>query len=541
MTGPKSRGEALDRLSSRAFDLLVVGGGISGAGIALDAATRGLSVALIERGDFAQGTSSKSSKLIHGGLRYLEHREFGLMHESASERDLLRRIAPHLVTPIPFFWPRWSGGRGKAGVGLWIYDVLAGFRNVRRHERVDDERASRLVPGAKRTGGGYVYYDSQTDDSRLTLAVLRGARAAGAVVCNHLTGEQFLEVGGRVTGAAARDVPTGARVEIRAGDVVNATGVWADDLRLREAENGERLLRPSKGIHILLPARALPLRAACVIPAPDRGLLFAAPWRSSVIVGTTDTPYEGSLDTPAVSADEVAYMLEALSRSFDREFAPGDVAGSYAGLRPLLDDPARAETRDLSRRHAILRGPKGVVTITGGKLTTYRRMAEEVVDLVCRRQGRVRRCVTASIRLGITDVDAVRSAVRAEAAALGLPEEVADSLTRSYGDQASAVLSLGREMELLEPVADGLPYLMAEVVWGIREEMAMTVEDVLSRRTRLALEDPGGGLGRRELLSKLLSGEFRISPADVSAQIEQYRARLASERGPALSVAAVRG
>lgn len=527
----KSRVEAMERLSTIKFDLLVIGGGITGAGIALDASTRGLSVALVDQSDFASGTSSKSSKLIHGGLRYLEHREFGLMQEACSERDLLRGIAPHLVTPLPFLWASWAGAGRQAAAGLWVYDVLAAFRNVKRHKRVSAEKAAELVPGTRKSGGGFLFYDSQTDDTRLTLAVLRAAGKAGAVVCNYLRAENLLEVSGGVVGAHVRDEIGGQTFDIRAGDVVNATGVWADDLRVQEDPAAERRLRPSKGIHIVLPRSVLPMKVGALIPTKDRRLIFVLPWRSSTVVGTSDTEYEGSIENPTVTSEEVDYMLGALSYSFDREFKPDDVVGAYAGLRPLLSSAGTEKTRDLSRKHAVFRGPKGMVTITGGKLTTYRSMAEEAVDLLTRRRGRYVRSLTKSIRLGITNPEAVRRAVADQVEKLGLAPEVADSLVRSYGDDAPRVLKLAEEMELTAPVADGLPYLEAELVWGVRHEQAARVEDLLERRMRLSLEDPSGGLANRPRVGAIMGKELG---AEVEIQMADYEQKLSAERGPSV-------
>jgi glycerol-3-phosphate dehydrogenase len=527
------RAEMLDRLSANEFDLLVIGGGITGAGIALDAAARGLSVALVDKGDFASGTSSKSSKLIHGGLRYLEHREFGLMQEACSERDLLRGIAPHLVTPLGFFWPRWAGAGRKARTGLWVYDILAGFRGVGRHRSVSADDAADLLPGARRSEG-YMFFDSQTDDSRLVLAILKEARGFGAATSNYCRVDNLLHTQSRVGGAEVVDVIGGTRFQIRAVDVVNATGVWADDIRLFEEAAAGRNLRPSKGMHIVISRSSLPIKTACLLPAPDRRLVFAAPWRSSVIVGTTDTEYNGPLDAPTVTDDEIRYMLKALEITFERQFDISDVEGAYAGLRPLLADPKFETTRDLSRRHAVMEGPQGLITITGGKLTTYRRMAEEVVDLIVRRHGRSVKSSTRTIRLGVVDMKRLRAKVEDEAANLELEQDVAISLIKSYGDAALDVLEIARDEELSAPLTERLPYLEAEVAWSIRSEMAMNVADLLSRRTRISLEDRRAGSGSGRLAS-LVSSELGTPATEVDEQITQFREELTRERGSALT------
>ena len=527
-----SRTDALTKLAETRFDLLVIGGGITGAGVALDAATRGLKVALIERNDFASGTSSKSTKLIHGGLRYLEQRDFGLTFEALRERDLLRRIAPHLVRPIPFLWPKWAGASAKAGLGLWIYDAMAGLKNVKRHERVKLQGAMELAPQTRKQSGGYIYYDSQTDDARLTMAVLRAAVRSGAVICNHIDAQQLIDVSGRVVGCVAYDQISGSTIEVRSGDVVNATGVWADELRVSEDPEANRNLRPSKGIHIVLPLKALPIHAAVLFPLGRRKLAFAIPWRSSVLVGTTDEEYSGPLGSPKVEADEVAYLLGAAQRAFDIDLSEKDLVGAFAGLRPLLADAAHELTRDLSRKHAIFRGPKGLITVTGGKLTTYRKMAEEVVDMVTRRQGRYLKCVTRSTRLGVTDLIALRTQAEAIAVDVDMSEDSIDHLIMSYGDDTLGLLEMARSMELGAPLCEGLPYIEAEAAWGVTQEMSVTASDLLERRTRLSLEDPSGGTTASQRISEIISGVGADAGSAFQSSLEAYADRVAAERGP---------
>lgn len=527
-----TREEAIARLSAEHFDLLVIGGGITGAGIALDAATRGLKVALIEKDDFASGTSSRSTKLVHGGLRYLEQRDFGLTYEALHERDLLRRIAPHLVRPIPFLWPRWAGAGPKAGLGLWIYDVMAGIRNIKRHERVNEAGAIEVAPSMRKRTGGYIYHDAQTDDARLTIAVLRAAVRAGAVICNHIKAGDLLEASGRAFGSDASDMISGTAIQIRAGDVVSATGVWADDLRVKEDPSATRLLRPSKGIHLVLPADKLRLSAAVLFPVARGKMAFAIPWRSSVLVGTTDEEYQGLLDAPAVQQHEVDALLGAVTRAFEVDVSPNDLSGAFAGLRPLLQDPKRTTTRDLSRKHAIMRGPKGLVTVTGGKLTTYRKMAEEVVDLVARRQGRYTRCVTKATRLIAGDVLAIRTAAEGIAVRLELPQGAVDHLVMSYGDDAVRVLEMAREMELTTPLVEGLPYIAAEAAWACSSEMAVTASDLLARRTRLTLEDPAAGATAASTIAEAISCVAPERAESFARTLDDALAAVSRERGP---------
>lgn len=483
--GPRARSASIDRLTSEHFDLLVIGGGITGAGVALDAVTRGMKVALAERNDFASGTSSKSSKLVHGGLRYLETRDLKLVREAVVERDLLVRLAPHLVTPLPFFWGRWAGASRKAGLGLSIYDSMAGARGIGKHRSVARDEAAALVPGTKRTSEGYLYYDAQTDDARLTLAVLRAARVYGAVVCNYLEVTELLKTNLGLAGAMVIEGQTEAPMRITADQVVNATGVWADQMRAVEDAGAEPQLQPSKGVHVVLPAALLPITTACLLPSIAGGMIFAVPWRSSVLIGTTDDDYNGPLDSPQVREQESRFLLDSLSQSFERDFSLDDTVATYAGLRPLLSTPKHSETRDLSRKHKIMQGPDGMVTVTGGKLTTYRLMAEEVVDRICRIAGREVGCRTASLCISNAfDLEAFLAKV----AKMSLPRETGYSLVRSYADLAPELLALAERMDLATPIVEGLPYLKVEALWATEHEMALTEEDILARRTRISTE-----------------------------------------------------
>lgn len=527
------RDQALSRLSEETFDVLVIGGGITGAGVALDAATRGMKVALIEKGDFASGTSGKSSKLVHGGLRYLQYAELGLVREAARERNLLAANAPNLVSRIPFLWTDSAGARRSLASGLWLYDRLAG-RGWKNHRRVGPDRIISLVPGAVLGLSGYVFYDAQTDDARLTLAVIRAAREAGAITANYVEATALLDGRGRIYGCMALDRARPSEISIKAKTVVNATGVWSEGVAALEGGPAGKL-RPSKGIHLVLPHHRLPLRAACILPTGDGDYLLATPWRSSVLVGPTDTEYSGPLDRPWVTEEDVAFVLKALSRALKQEFTPEDVVAAYAGLRPLLAGKADRRTRDLSRRHAVSLGRKGLITVTGGKLTTFRSMAEEVVDLVSRRLGGSSRCQTAAIPIGGIDTEPLAWMVANQLQDLGLERWVGRSLIRSYGNAAPKILEIAQEMELCEPIVDGLPYLTAEIVWGIRQEMSLTVSDLLARRTRVSLEDRLGGLGSAGRLTNLIASELGVSSELVSRQFDVYGKELALERGPALS------
>ncbi len=475
--------------------------------MALDAASRGLRTALVEKDDFASGTSSKSSKLVHGGIRYLQQREFRLVYENLAERQRLLENAPHLVSPVPFLIPLF----GSAGVvnrsvarayrtALWLYDLTGGVRIGRRHERVTKEEALAHLPTlrADHLVAGFLYWDARTDDARLTLCVLRTAVLDhGAVAANHTRVDELTHAAdGQVIGA--RVVPDGAEpFEIRAHVVVNAAGVWADEVRALDEGAHPNSIRPAKGVHVTVPESAFPCDIAAVIPVRgDQRSIFVVSWGDQVYLGTTDTAYEGPLDDPPCRPEDVAYLLDAANAVTTRPLEPADITGIWSGLRPLLVEKSgrrgRApseRTADLSRRHTVGVSSSGVVTVTGGKLTTYRRMAEDTVDLVVRQLGRRTRCVTRSLPLrGATSVE--RPAGEDGPARNDPAAAAAGHLARRYGTETPAVLSFadGRP-ELLEPLVPGLRYLAVEAVYAVEEEMARSLSDVLDRRTRASLRD----------------------------------------------------
>jgi glycerol-3-phosphate dehydrogenase len=480
-----TRAAGLTRMAEERFDVLVIGGGITGVGIALDAAARGASVALVEKDDFASGTSGRSSRLVHGGLRYLEHGEFGLVRESLRERGILSGLAPHLVRPLPMYLLADDlRSRALYRLGLAGYGALAAGRNFGGHRFVPPDRIGEEIPGLGARSGGYRYFECQTDDARLTIEVARAAAAFGAVLANHARVTGLLG-GARVTGAAVTDEITGQRLEIRARVTVNAGGVWAGRiLGLAGSGAGGPRLVPSKGIHLVFAPGAVRASAAVALPSAsgDGRFVFLVPWEDRVYAGTTDTAYAGDLDHPGVEDTDRDYILAAVAQAF-----PGvtgrDVVASWAGLRPLLSQGSGAATGDLSRRHAVFTGPPGLLTITGGKLTTYRAMAQDLVD----RLGLEGRCLTRRIPLGLHgSLAAALSLARAEAARLGLPPPAGTRLVRRYGDDwREAIAMIGRDRSLGEPAADGLPVLKVELELARDREMAVTDSDVLVRRTRL--------------------------------------------------------
>ncbi|MDP9441287.1 MAG: glycerol-3-phosphate dehydrogenase/oxidase, partial [Actinomycetota bacterium] len=489
MTG-FGRAAALQRLAGEDFDLLVVGGGITGAGVALDAAARGLRVALVERSDYASGTSSRSSKLVHGGLRYLQQREYRLVYENLSERQRLLDNAPHLVRPLPFLIPLF-GKQGAVNTtvakayrtALWLYDATGGVRIGKRHQRITKEEALGHLPtlDADLLSAAFLYHDAQADDARLTLTLVRTAVLDhGAVAANYSPVAELVKEGRRVAGARLAD-----GTEILASAVVNATGVWVDGLRCMAEGCDPGAIRPAKGVHVTVPRSLLPADVAAVLPVGgDRRSIFVVPWAERVYIGTTDTDYHGDLDDPQVSAEEIAYLLGAVNQFVTRKLTESDVVGTWAGLRPLVRNESSVRTADLSRRHRVVVSPTGLVTITGGKLTTYRRMAEDTVDEVVKMLGRgLGRSPTGNLTLrggeGFAEF-------RARAAAgLGLSPDQFSHLAGRYGTETRTVAAMVvNEPALGQPLVPGLPYLKAEALYAARYEMAHTLDDILSRRTR---------------------------------------------------------
>jgi glycerol-3-phosphate dehydrogenase len=479
------------------FDVLVIGGGITGTGIALDAASRGLSVALVEKDDFAAGTSGRSSRLVHGGLRYLEHGDLGLVRESLRERGTLYRLAPHLVRPVPMYMLAGDlRHRALYRAGLTAYEALAAGRNIGYHRGVSADQVAAAIPGLGGRTRGVRYFECQTDDARLTIEVARTAFAYGALLANHARVTGFLSAGrgqGRVTGAAVTDELTGQGFEVRARAVVNAAGIWAAEVEGLSGQNPVRL-SPSKGVHLVFAPGAVRTTAAMVAPAADGRYVFIVPWEDRVYAGTTDTRYDGDLDSPAVSEADRDYILSAVTPLF-----PGvtgrDVVASWAGLRPLLGGDnggdADATTADLSRKHAIFDEPPGLFTITGGKLTTYRAMAQDLVDLVAAALGNTAPCRTRDIPLGLhgSPAAAVRLA-RDEVRRLGLPPPAAARLVQRYGDDwREAVALIEADRTLGDQAVAGLPVLGVELALARSREMALTDDDVLVRRTRLTTRD----------------------------------------------------
>ena len=547
-----SRNDALQAMQEHPFDVIVVGGGITGAGVALDAASRGYSVALVERDDFAQGTSSRSSKMVHGGLRYLQNFDLGLVREALLERQLLARLAPHLVYPTPFLVPALGEDRRdrRIGIGLNMYDVMATSRLGRgrsqrnehssepdywspeRHRTISGEEAAELIPALAPLdpSSAYLFYDCQTDDVRLVLTVLGEAERFGAVVLNGAEVTDVLDENGRAAGVGCVEAATGARFEVRAANVVNATGVWADQIRPDELLTEEEIpkIRPSRGTHVTLSTDDLDIgTAACIVPAGGDRTIFALPWYGRVLAGTTDNDYEGDIDHVPPSDDDVEYILDALNGMFGTSLGPGELTGAYAGVRPLISSGDPKKSVDISRKAELYETSSGMLTITGGKLTTFRRMAALVVDRINEREGREAECRTDDIPLGMgARPEDLETSVE-------LPEGAADQLAFRYGHAARTVLDIcDQRPEMAAPIVPGRPDLLAEVVVAARHEQARSVADVLLRRTRLGLVAAPVLRERStiETVAQTLGEELGWSDSRVAEEVDAW-GRLAEAEG----------
>ncbi|MFM8267351.1 MAG: glycerol-3-phosphate dehydrogenase/oxidase [Ilumatobacteraceae bacterium] len=533
------RRRALERLGEESFDVLVVGGGITGVGVALDAAARGLRTALVERDDFASGTSSRSSKLVHGGLRYLQQGEIGLVYQALHERQRLRRNAPHLVRVLPFMIPVLTNDgvvsrriARALGSAMWMYDLTGGWRIGRFHRRLRRDAAFAHLPTMprERLASAYLYYDATVDDARLALTVARTAADHGAVVANHCkVVELHKGDDGRVCGV---DVEAdGRRITVRASVVVNAAGVWSDAVRAFDEGHDPDSIRPAKGVHITVPWDKVRNDIAVVIPVPgDRRSLFVVPWGprpdgtfEATYVGTTDTDHRGPLDDPECTADDIDYVLRALNASITTGVTVDDITGVWAGLRPLVKSASSGRTADLSRRHRVAPSPSGVITVTGGKLTTYREMAEDTVDVVARLLGRRARCTTRRLRLIGAD-GFVEPAAGALDAHLG----------RRYGSLATEIRALvAADPALGEPLVTGLPFLRAEAVYAVRHEMARTLDDVLTRRIPARQYRRADARAAAESTAHLVAADLGWDDAEIARQVADFVARCDAETAAA--------
>jgi glycerol-3-phosphate dehydrogenase len=543
---PFVRSRSLESLHDTTFDVVVVGGGVTGAGVALDAASRGLATALVERDDFSAGTSSKSSKLVHGGLRYLQQGEIRLVYQALAERQRLLRNAPHLVKPLPFLIPMF----GKDGIipakiarllgtAMWGYDLTGGLRIGKLHRRLSKDEALGHMPTlpAERLVSAYLYYDAAADDSRLVLALLRTAALEyGAVIANRVAAAGLSKDGsGRVDGVEVE--ADGERFTVRARSVVNAAGVWADDIRAMDEGTHPDSIRPAKGIHITVPWDKVRNEIAAVIPVPgDRRSVFVVPQGRFTYIGTTDTDYDGSVDDPQCTPEDIDYLLRAINGSVTTSITRNDIVGTWAGLRPLVKAAASGRTADLSRRHKVARSHSGLVSITGGKLTTYREMAADTVDEL-----------TAEVlpnRTGATTVGRSRTRKLALRGAAGyetldsarhiyteVSDELLDHLGNRYGGEARVLMAdIQADPSLAEPIVEGLPYTRAEVMFSVRHEMAGSVSDVLSRRTRALLMARDDSADAADEVASMIADDLGWDSEQASTSAQAYRDEVEHER-----------
>lgn len=516
------------------FDVLVIGGGITGSGIARDAALRGLKTALVERDDFASGTSSRSSRLVHGGVRYLEHGYLHLVFEASRERRTLLSIAPHLVSPLAFTWPVYAGARvprWKLGAGLLLYDALALFRNVGTHRQLSVTEVLAAEPALRPDGlqGGAQYWDAATDDARLTLANAMAAAEAGAVVVNHAAVATLVHSGERIAGAIVTDAFGSAPTTVRATVIVNAAGPWSTSVRRMDRPGAPPAVQGTKGVHLAVPAARVGNHGAVtLLSVVDGRVMFVLPFGNLTIVGTTDTQTPATPDSVRASRADIAYLLESVNAAFPRAaLKEADVVSAWAGIRPLSANVRETGTdpASLSREHSIETSASGVVSISGGKLTTYRSMAAEVVDTVERALGRaVTAPVTQSLLLPGGALGATEGTINAAAGRVG-SRDIASRLVRAYGDRWPLVWAFAeRDSALAEPLVPGLPYVGAEVVYAAEREMAGTVSDVLMRRTQIAFETRDAGRGVAPRVAALLATYRGWDAADQASAVEQYGA-----------------
>lgn len=527
----------LAALGAEPFDLLIIGGGITGAGIARDAALRGLRTALVERDDFASGTSSRSSRLVHGGVRYLEHGYLHLVFEASRERRTLLSIAPHLVSPLAFTWPVYAGARvprWKLGAGLFLYDALALFRNVGTHRQLSVADVLANEPALRSDGlqGGAQYWDAHTDDARLTLANAQAASEAGAVVINHAAVCEIVHEGGRAVGAVVQDAFGSGSTTVRAACLVNAAGPWSTAIRRMDQPDAPPAVQGTKGVHLAVDADRVGNRGAVtLLSVIDGRVMFVLPFGALTIVGTTDTKTTAAPEDVRASRADVAYLLESVNAAFPAaRLTEADVVSAWAGIRPLSASVKETGTdpASLSREHSIETSPGGVVTVSGGKLTTYRSMAVEVVDAVERALGRtVTAPVTQSLLLPGGALGPTDGVVNATASRVGSPG-IARRLVRAYGDRWPAVLAYAEsDPSLAQPLVDGLPYVGAEVRYAAEQEMACTVADVLMRRMQLAFETRDAGRSAAPRVAALLAPLRGWDDAALRAAVEAYEAEAA--------------
>lgn len=533
--GPlEGRRRDLETLGREEWDLVVVGGGIVGAGVLLDATSRGLRAVLVEQEDIASGTSSKSSRLIHGGLRYLEQFHFGLVREALSERSRLMRLAPHLVRPEKFLFPVYglpAIHRLFYGSGMILYDLLGSARDVGRSRHLAAGATLELAPDLRRDGlrGGILYHDAVEDDARYTVAVVRTALSRGALALTRVQAISVQEEGGSLAGLRVRDALSGDELPVRTRRIVDATGVWA--ARADRAFAGTpATLVPSRGSHLIVRRDRLPLRHGLTIRVPGK-VVFIIPWNAYWLIGTTDHPDAGIPEHVAATPAEVDELLAAVNGTLHVDLARGDLVGTYAGFRPLVGTARRGSTVTVSREHRVQVDRPGLVRVSGGKYTTYRVMAADAVDAALGQEAKRRPSTTDDLPIIGGSDSATLTALAASLSAAGLDAPAAERLVARHGTQAADVVELGKATETLRRIGPGIDQLEAEVVWAVRRELALGLDDMLARRTRLAQELPDRGASIVERVSALIATELGWDEPQRSAEVERYLASARAEYG----------
>ena len=535
---PQQRADALASLAIDEFDIVVIGGGVTGAGAALDAASRGLKVALIEARDLASGTSSRSSKLIHGGLRYLEQYDFKLVREALHERELMvSTLSPHLVKPVGFLYPLHEKVKDRTyvGAGLALYDVLRGFqRALPWHKHMSQKKIGEIAPSLRQdiVTGAVKYYDAQVDDARHTMTIVRTARRHGAVVATRVEVTDLIRNGKKVVGAQLRDTVTGKTLSVKSKSIVMCAGIWSDELHEKFGLTPGYSVTMSKGVHITLPGSAIKSDTGIILKTAI-SVLFLIPWGDKWIVGTTDTPYTGDRAEPHPTDEDIDYILEQANRVLEPKLDRKDIIGAYAGLRPLVSNAKGSATTKLSREHTVDRSAPGFVSIAGGKYTTYRVMGKDAVDLAV---VDLRRLVSESCteKLPLVGADGYyalvqQSAVIAEDFGIS-PESVVHLLNR-YGSMISEVLEIIEEnKKMAAPLTKSLPYLKAEIIYAASHEGAMSIDDIISRRTRLCFEAPDYGLDLVDAIADLIAPVLGWSAKEKKASIAAYLEKVAQEK-----------
>jgi len=530
------REETVDRLRQGQFDILVIGGGSTGSGVALDAAARGLKVALVEREDFGSGTSARSTKLIHGGVRYLEQAvlrfdlgQFNLVRDALRERAAVLQNAPHLAWTLPLIMPLYRPLHlPYYWFGLKVYDVLAGKANIGKSRYLSPAKTLERLPMLRPRGliGGLLYYDGQFDDARLNVSIALTASECGAAILNHAAVTDLIKDDGRLVGAMVRGAPEEGEWEIRAASVINATGPFSDQIRKLDEPQAPPMLQVSSGAHIVLDGRFSSPDTGLLIPKTEDGrVLFILPWLGHTLIGTTDS-YAEPTHKPSVSEGEIEYLLRHARAYFADPVGIDDVKSAWAGLRPLVADPSQSDSARLSRDHVIMESPSGLITIAGGKWTTYRKMAQDAVDYAVRQAGIEPWVPSPTLQLplvGAAKYDPNHAALLQ--AKYGLDSDVASHLNRSYGDRAERLAKLADE-GLNARLAAGHPYIEAEVVWAARVELAQTPLDVLARRTRIATLDRAAAIEALPRVVDLLADELSWDAARRESEREQALYRL---------------